>query len=132
MAGRREVKAYIGNGGEKLRDQIPVGSVDLNGVEAGLDGALSSPREGLADILDLLDRQGLGLRVAGRVGNCAGRPDIIGPSAVCGLCGVVDTQDQERVMVGKVAGLAAGVGELDYFGNPLVTLGRCRCRSAGS
>ena len=106
------VGALVGDGGKELGDEVAVSAVDLNHVEAGLDGTDGRGLPRLDELLDLSDGHLLGVRVGlVVVANGAGTPDVLGPAALLGPANLGLAALQ--VPGGLGAGLAAGVGELD-------------------
>ena len=106
------VGALVGDGAQKLGNQVAVCAVDLDHVEAGLDGADGGGLPGLDELLDLGDGHLLGVRVGGLVVADGRRtPHVLGPAALLGgsHLGLAALQVPGRLG----AGLAAGVGELD-------------------
>ena len=101
------VGALVAQRREELVQQVAVGGVDLDQVEARLDGAHGGGGEGRDDLVDPRFVQGGGLRelVVGDRGGGHGLPAAVG--ACEGGAGV------RRAPLGLGGGLAPGVGELD-------------------
>ena len=102
------VRAVVGDRARELVQQVPMGGVDFDHVDAGLDGAGGGVDERLADALDALRRERLGLREALRVANCARPDDVVRPAVL--VLGRERVEGQPRRDGGR---LAARVGELD-------------------
>ncbi len=99
------IRALVGERREELVEQVTVGGMNLDHVEASLEGAASSQNKSVDDGGDAGLVESLGWGVVGREGQGAGRDSL--PAALGG---------QERAMSGEGslgAGLAAGMGQLN-------------------
>ena len=97
----------VGKRGEELIDEVTVGGVDLNAVEAGLHDGPRGPCEARDQIDDLLGGQGA------RLGERGAHVELDGAGG-----------DGHFGKAGK--GLATGMIDLDQRGGA-VALGGCRC-----
>jgi hypothetical protein len=99
------IRTLVGERREELVEQITVGSMNLDHIEASLEGAARSQDKGVDNGRDAGLVESLGKGVVGSEGQGAGRDSL--PAASGG---------GERAFSGEGklgAGLAAGVGELD-------------------
>ena len=87
-----------------------MGTMDLNGVDSGLNGALCSVGEAFDEIFNLIYRDFLGSWVALVPGDGAGSPEVVWPATVLGERNFGPVM---RVPWTESAGFAAGVGKLN-------------------
>src|SRR6185503_8742428 len=114
----------VGGGGGELADQVAVGGVDVDAVEAGLDGTAGSVGEGLDRLSDLVLGGGGDVAASQRVGHrgrgqrrhagldarlAAGVGDLGEDLASVPVDGVGDAAQAGDEVVGVDAGLTAGV-----------------------
>ncbi len=99
------VGALVGEGREEFVEQVAVGGVNLDEVEAGAEGALGGLDEGGDEHLDSRGVEGLGDGVSGREGDGGGSDG--------GPCTLFGGEEAFAVEGRGHAAFAAGVGELD-------------------
>ena len=104
----------VGAGAEHLVRQVAVAAVVLNDVEARVDRALGRLAELLFDLLETLDRQGVGsLELVGVVKEELGReaavPELYAHPAANGVHGVGQLPELLDVLVGVYAHIHIGV-----------------------
>ena len=109
------VGAVVGAGAEHLVGQVAVAAVELDGVEAGVGGALGGGAELLLNLLQALDAQGVGrLELVALVEEVLGReaavPELDGHLAADGVDGVGELAELLDVLVGVEAHVHIGVG----------------------
>ena len=105
----------VGAGAEHLVGQVAVAAVELDGVEAGVGGALGGGAELLLNLLQALDAQGVGrLELVALVEEVLGReaavPELDGHLAADGVDGVGELAELLDVLVGVEAHVHIGVG----------------------
>ena len=103
------VGALVRRGGEEAGHEVAMGEMQLDDVEAGVNGAKGAGDEVALQLLDLGDGHFAGLAEgAGGEGLSAGADNVVGPAA-----GLLLGDGGEAEPGGHGGGLAAGVGELD-------------------
>lgn len=102
------VSAVVGGGGDEAVQEVAVGVVDLDGVEASGERALGGSSPSGLEVLDVLEGHLLGVAEAVAVWDGAGGLDVVGPAV-----DVLSSDCAHGDPGGNGGGLATSVGKLD-------------------